>query len=192
MRASTKRILSIGFAGLLFIGTLIVYGNFIEPEMAVVSEKRAQVYSKERAFNERKEAVEKVQALVAKLKGSAQLQETVNLAFPAKPNVTQVLGQLNAIARTNQVNLNSFSIKPQAFQVGTKSIVKRIGVMEMELSVSGPYEAIRNFGRALETNIRVVNIKNLKIEPLVAGGEGARSGFSALKGSLTVEVYYQE
>lgn len=187
MRASTKRILSIAMAGLLFIGTLVVYANLIEPEISAVGKIRAEVFSKEKAFKEQKQAVSKVQSLVAQLRGAAEVQETVNLALPADPNVTQILGQTHAIARSSQVDLTTFAIRPLPFQADEKSLVRRVGVLEVSLAVNGTYEAIKSFTRALETNIRISNVKTIKVAPVAAA-----LGRNSLNASLVMEVFYQE
>lgn len=189
MRASSKRILSIAFAGFLFIGTLVVYANFIEPEVGTVGKMRAEVFSKEKTFRDQKQAVQKVQGLIAELKGAVQIQETVNLALPSNPNVTQILGQIHAIARSSQTELASFAIKPLSFQVNENALVNRVGVLGVSLAVNGSYESVKNFVRALETNIRISNVKTFEISSI---NSGSRSTGNSLSASLALEVFYQE
>lgn len=189
MRSSSKRLMSILLAGVLFIGTLVVYANFIQPEFKKLKDLRSEVYSKERAFNEHKRAVLKVQDLVAKFKGSAQLKETVDMALPAGPNVTQVLGQMHAIARTNQVTITGLSVKPMPFEADKKTLVRRIGKLQIDVIVVGSYDGVKNFTKALETNIRVADVKTMNIQ---SGRENGSRSSETLAVNLGIQVYYQE
>lgn len=189
MQTSTKRILSITLAGLLFIGALMIYANLIEPEIRKIGEMRAEVFSKEQAFNGHKKAVEKVQALIAKVRGEAQLQETVNMALPSNPDVTRVLGQIYAISRSSQADLTLFTVKELPFKADESNLVKRVGVLEVNLGVSGTYESIKNFMKALETNIRVSDVKSFHVG---VEGSSSRASQNFFTGSAVVNVYYQE
>ena len=189
MKTSTKRILSIGLAGLLFIGILVVYGNFIRPEMKKIGEKRALLISKETLFNNEQNAVSQVQDLIGQFQSIAKLQETVSLALPLEENVTQVLNQLQSIANLSNVEMKSFSIRPLAFEASRQPLVKRLGALELNISISGPYVNVKNFLRSLETNVRIVNVKDFHLTPISGEGSLPGEGFNMI---LTVEVFYQE
>ena len=183
MKSSTKRILSIFLSGILFIGTLIVYSNFIRPAAGEVGGKRSVLFSKVTTFESQKEAVGKVQELISRLQGAARLEETVSLLLPTHPGVTQVLAQLRAITESSGVGLQSFSISPLPLETSKSPLVRRLGSLELGLSVQGGYENVKRFVQALETNVRVFNVKSLQIAPTQEGGFLAQ---------ISVEVYYQE
>lgn len=187
MKASTKRVLSIGLAFLFFIALLIVYGNFIRPELVKIGEKRAGVISKEILFNNQKAAVEGVQKLISQFQSTAQLQETVSLAVPREENVTQALNQLQAMAKNSQTGIVSFTVSPLPFEPTRQPLIKRLGVLELNLAVQGSYEALKSFLRYLETNVRVANIDNFRIAPA-----NARESQDFYVLTLKAELYYQE
>ena len=184
MKTSTKRILSIGLAGLFFIGTLVVYASFIRPQMDQISEKRALSLSKETLFNNQKTAVSEVQKLIAKFQSIVKLEEAVSLALPIGENTTQVLNQIQAIVRMSQVGLRSLALKPEAFESSREPLAKRLGVLIVNLAVDGTYENIKSFIRSLEINVRIANIKNMTVTPFI--------GTENYSLALSVEVYYQE
>lgn len=189
MKTSTKRILSIGLAGFFFLGILLVYGSFIRPEMTEVNKKRALAISKETLFNNQRAAVEQVQDLISQFQSIAKLQETVSLALPLEENVTQALNQLQSIARLSRVTVRSFSIRPLAFEKSKQPLVKRLGALELDVSIEGSYEGIKSFLRSLETNVRVANAKTFHLVPLAGGELGPSDGYNI---TLTVEIFYQE
>ncbi len=187
MKASTKRILSMGFAALFFIAVLVVYSNFIRPELVKIEKQRALVISKETLFLNQQTAVEQVQKLINQFQGIAQLQEVVSLAMPREENVTAILNQLQAIAKNAQVTVVSFSVSPLPFEPTKQPLAKRLGTLELNLILQGPYDAIKNFLRFLETNVRVVNIENFRISP--ASSSGSSDSYIL---TIKAEAYYQE
>lgn len=187
MKTSTKRILSICLAALLFMGILVVYASFIRPELAKINEKRALVVSKENLFNNESGAVGEVQNLISQFQSVAVLQKTVSLALPPEENVTDILNQVQSIANLSNIKLTSFSAKPLAFEVTKQALVRRLGSLELSVSAQGSYEGLKQFLKSLETNVRISNITNFRFSPTV---EGASTDNYSL--GLTVETFYQE
>ncbi len=187
MKSSTKRILSIGLSALFFIAIIIIYGNLIRPELDKINKKRSVVVSKENLFNNQKTAVEEVQKLINEFQSSAQIEETVSLAMPREENVTQILNQMQAIARNSQANVISFSIGGLAFEPSKQPLAKRLGTLELDISIQGNYEAIKGFSGLLETNVRLVNIQDFRIAPVSSAKPGE---FYLL--TIKAELYYQE
>lgn len=188
MKTSTKRILSIGFAALCLVAAAIVYGGLIRPELGIISEKRGEVVSKETLFNNQKTAVSEVQGLIAQFQSIARLQENVSLAVPIGESSTEALNQWQSIVKLSGVSVRSFSLKPISFQPSKQPLAKRLGILEMNTTIEGSYEAVKNFLRFLETNVRVANVRSFSITPVVgAGALGER--YSLV---LAVEMYYQE
>lgn len=188
MKTSTKRILSIGFAALCLIAAFIVYGSLIRPELGIVADKRDKNASQENLFENQKAAVASVQQLLTQFKSFPKLQENVSLAMPVGESTTEALNQWQAIVRTSNVGVRSFSLKPLALQPASKNepLTKRLGILEMNTTVDGSYEGIKSFLRYLETNIRIANTKSISVTPII-GSLGDRYSLA-----LTVEMYYQE
>lgn len=184
MRPSTKRILSIGVAFLLLIGALVVYQNFIRPVGETIDKKRATVDSKESLFRKQSLAVSQVQDLIGRFKNMANLEETVSLALPNIPQITQALSQLEAVARINNVALSALDVKNPIVQRSGAVLIKDLGVISVSVSVGGSYENLKAFLRSLEINVRVANVKEFAFKPTTPQGN-----FYLM--NLTVEFYYQ-
>jgi Tfp pilus assembly protein PilO len=186
MKTSTKRILSIGLAALFFLGILVVYASFIKPELAKIEEKRAVVLSKENLFESESNAVGQVQDLIGRFQSIASLQETVSLALPTEENVTGILNQVQSIANLSDVALTSFSVRPLAYEATKQSLVKRLGSLEVVISVTGTYAELKQFLKSLETNVRVSNVVSFRFFP---AGNPINDSYNL---NLTVETFYQE
>ena len=192
MKPSTKRILSILFSGLLFIASLVVYANLIRPATAEISDKRSVVFFKNETFQNQQSAAVRVQDLITQSEGIPRLQGSISSMIPTDPNVTQILNQLDAIVRSSRVDLSSFSISLSPFLSSGQPLVRRLGVLNVNFSVFGPYEGIKSFLQNVETNIRLFNVDSIQITPVrseLGGRDDFSGGFTAV---ISAEVYYQE
>ncbi|MEK7464756.1 MAG: type 4a pilus biogenesis protein PilO [Patescibacteria group bacterium] len=189
MRTSTKRILSIGLAGLFFIGILVVFTSLIKPEIDEIGIIRGLTTSKERLFENQKSAVSQVQKLIGEFQNIAKLQETVSLALPISEHVTQALSQFQSIAKQAQINLKTFSVRPLSLEATKQPLVKRLGSLEVDLNLEGSYANLKSFINFLETNVRITNITSFNMSPAVSS-IGTNQDLYAL--SLSVDVFYQE
>ena len=191
MKPSTKRVLSIAFAATFLIAALVVYGTFISPEMATLNDVRSEVASKQNLYTTQKNAVSQVQDLVAKFQNSASLQKTVSLIIPDNPNITNALNQLSVVARNNQVQIFSLSVKPTELQSETQVLVKRVGVLSVIISATGSYEGLKGFLQSVETNVRLANVQSFELSP-PQGLEAQQVSQGSYTMKLNVDIYYQE
>lgn len=187
MKVSTKRILSIGLAGLFLVGTLVVYVVLIKPEMDNVTNERSLISSKTNLFNNQKTAVQSVQKLIAQFQSISAIQQSVNLEMPIGPATTEALNQIEAIAAMNQITINSLSIKPESFTPNQQPLAKRLGTLTVGLAATGSYDGVKNFLRGLETNVRVANVQSFGITSI--SNAANQDNYSL---DLTVEIYYQD
>lgn len=192
MRVSTKRILSIGAALLLFIGALLVYLNLIRTEAGVVNELRASVQSRTNLLERQQEVVGEVQNLIAQFQNVGQVQETVSLAIPTGEQNVSALRQIEAIANASGVSLSSIDFKAGLMKAvgkknasSTESLIKRLGALKITMNVIGGYENLKLFLSNLETSMRLTNVQGFKYAP----GVGVNPSDQL---TIEAEMYYQE
>lgn len=191
MRISTKRILSIGISLLLFIGVIVVYFQFIVPKAKELSKRRSEIFAKQSAYDDQKGAVDQVQKLIAQVQGLKELQKSVNFAMPQGPDTIGALRQIDAISKSTNatiVGLN-FRILPAAVPTAKNkkvSIVRPMGVLNVNVSVKGFYDNLKQFLKLLEKNIRVANVKTYRFTPGLGKDSGSNDSLE-----VTVDMYYQ-
>ncbi len=192
MKASSKRILSILFSAVFLLGTLVVYGNLIQPEIGAASELQSIVASKTNLLNNQKAAVGQVSQLISQFQNAAALQKSVSLAIPIGPNTTQILNQWQAIAQSSGVILQSLNVQPVAptGPAAQNTLVKKMGTVAISVSAVGPYSSLKDFLQSLETNVRVTNVTSFELNSLQGGGQAAQgSGAYALQANVV--AFYQ-
>lgn len=187
MKGSTKRILSIGFSAIFFIAALAVYGNFITPEMDAIQEKRSKVNAKQTLFESQQIAVSQVEQVISTFQNANRFKETVSLAIPESPSVTNALGQLQAIARNNQVQFVKFSIKQNPPLASKGLLVQSLNTLSLDIGIKGTYEGVKGFLRGLETNVRVANTKTVSFAP-AKDLQGSEEFYEL---NLGVDIFYQ-
>jgi len=183
MRPSTKRILSIALAGFFLIASLFVYGRFIRGYVQEVNEKRAELFSKQDLFKNQNNAIRQVQDTVSSFQNFQDIQKKINLAIPSGINTISAIRQIEAVAARSSVNIISLNFKTIAQRPSREVFLKKIGVLQVEITVGGNYDGIKNFVKLFETNARIANVQEFDFKP-------KNDSPSAL--TLKVEMYYQD
>lgn len=176
------------FAAVFLVGAVVVYGNFIRPALGEAEEKRSLVVSKEDVLEMHKGAVEQVQSIISQFQNLGQVRQTVGLAIPDDPSVTEALNQFYAIARNEGVDIQKFSVSEGLGAANEGLLVSRLGVLTIEAAVRGTYEGVKGFLEGVETNIRIANVKEIFLNPLKDGFSSTEPLFTL---DFSVEVYYQ-
>lgn len=188
MSASTKRALSLLLSSAFLVGALIIYAVFIRPEYETIFRLRGELVSKTNLLQKQQQVMTQVQNLIIQSKGAEKLSESLLLALPAEPDVASVLSQINALSQLSglavqSIGLSHLSIKSLS---GKPSFAQGLGTLRLDLRLIGNYGGLKKFLQALETNIRLMDIKALRLE--AASKSPTEDLFNYL---LTVDTYYQ-
>lgn len=197
MKPSTKRALSILFSIFFLIATIIVYTSLIQPEIGNSSELQSVVASKTNAYNNQKNAVAQVSKLIGQFQSAGALQQTLSLAMPIGPSVTQALNQWYTISQNSQASVQSLDIKVgNSIMSSDQPLAKGMGTIAVNLGVVGTYDAVKQFLTSVESNTRVINVVSFDFKPIGAsqGGTSPQSSSANQLYSLqmTVNTFYQQ
>ncbi|MCX6788683.1 MAG: type 4a pilus biogenesis protein PilO [Candidatus Jorgensenbacteria bacterium] len=187
MRESSKRALSVGLAGIFFIATIVVYASLIKPKMDSMVIMRASVVEKENFLEKQKQATTAANEAVTKMNSAKTAKDTMSLAIPVGPGMTQALSQIDSMAVASKVSVDSFTITPATPEASAEALVKRLGKLDINMTVSGNYDSAKGFLKLLETNIRVVNVKSFEFIP--GTGQQDAAPYSL---KIVAEMFYQE
>ncbi|OGY63425.1 MAG: hypothetical protein A3I89_00010 [Candidatus Harrisonbacteria bacterium RIFCSPLOWO2_02_FULL_41_11] len=187
MKASTKRALSLLLAAALVVASLFVYATLIRGEYENVARLRGEYASKSAFLEEQGAIITQAQDLIARYKGAERLGGQLSLALPKNESVSSIMAQVNFLARTNalsiqSVNISYLPIKPSLVKL---SSAKGLGTLRLDLKLFGSYASLKRFLNNLETNVRISDVQSLKIEP---AGQPNQDLYVY---SLTADVYYQ-
>lgn len=209
MNAFTKQVLILI---LLLAATSAAMFWLVWPGYLAVGGLKEQVLSLAERIKEAEDLAVKIKSLSAK-QNTADLSR-IMFALPDKRDEAGLLIQLDELAAANGLILTSIGFAPEAKQTGAPRLqpadaeqapqagsgqaappplpYKTIGI---SLALSGSVDAFRNFLRAAENNLRLLDIKSVDFsaagpEGASAPAEGAQGG-EAMAFSVEMETYYK-
>ena len=186
MKPSTQRAVSVILAAALVVGGFLIFAVLVNPAYQDIQQLRGELAAKSQLFQTQSEQFTQVQNLIAQFQGVTRLQESLSLALPQKEEVAEVVNQINFLAQASGVFINSAGLNIQPLKKEIRPVlVKGLGTARLSLKLVGSYAAFKSFLQNLETNIRLMDLADLKIT--LAGKPNEDSHFYA----LTVDTYYQ-
>ncbi len=193
MKQSTKRLASFVFGLALIFLALLVFSNFIRPAYSDAQKVKAELLSKENFLANQKAAVDQVKNLINSYRGEGDFAQVVDLALPNKKNEAELVHQINQLAEMNQLGVQTIAVSAPGLQnisqgaqvAKAKSLTKPVGSLNVQVRVAGSYANFRAFLSNLETNIRIINLRNISVTPV------AKSNQDFYLFDISVVAYYQ-
>ncbi len=186
MKSSTYRLLSILGSLAFLVGAVIVYTNLVQPAYNGVQDLRSKKSAIEQTLSQDQQAVSTVNNLLGQYQSLSEIRTALSNTLPTEERVPEAVYQLQGIASTRQMEIQSLSLQylpVQAAQVG--SLIKPLGSLSITARVSGTYQNFKMFLGDLETNVRLMDVSSIKVEG------GNVPGNQNLTYTVVVKTYYQ-
>jgi len=185
MKEPIKRLI-VSLGSLFFIaGSLYVFTSLISPTFTEIQGLRGTKQAVTTLLADYEEAIEARNAILIKYEGLVALQDTFSEVMPSEENIPSLLNQLYGLASLNEVTVDSIDFQKMPIQIAeADSLVKPRGTIQATIRCVSNYENMKKYLRALETNVRLMNITSINIT----------EGFTEnpiLSYTITVEAYYQ-
>ncbi len=186
MKQSTKRVLSLlGTAG-FFVAALMIYALLVTPAYQNLNKMRGELLSRENVFKNQSEIIQKVKELLAQYQGSLKIQDSISLSLPGDPSASAIVSQVQAIANESGLLVQAISLQTQALKPSKISKdVKALGLVEVNARLIGPYEGLKRFLGSIATNVRVMDVVDLRTEV------SNKNNLNALTHNIIINAYYQ-
>lgn len=174
MKQATKRLASFAI-GLIFVfGALIVFFNFVQPAYNAAQILKSEKLSRENLYATQQATQKQVDNIIKSYQGSSNPQALANLSFPPAKDEADVVEQINTLANTYKVAVQNITISSPGAKslsttgrgAATSTLVKPIGVLNVQLRVASSYAGFRSFLSSLEYNIRIMDITSLAVSPV--------------------------
>lgn len=190
MKGSNKQVVSLLFSILVFVGALFVYTTFVVPEYERVNLMRGEAQAKQQTLDEQRVILDKVSSLLTRYQSIPKLGEVVSVALPAGEDVAGAFQQIYTIAAASGVSIQQFSVNTGIGLGGASDkeggqAVRSIGTAQINLYLSGTYENFKSFVEAVERNMRIMDVVNIKVQP------ASRTSTNIFLFNLTINTYYQ-
>ena len=194
MKHATQRLFSFAIGVVLIVAALIFFFNFVEPAYTAAQDLKAQKISQDNLYQNEQDTLKQVQAAVAAYQGNGNPQVLANLALPPDKDEANILNQISVLSQKYQLATQSVTIttpgakttKTPTRTSGTPaSLTKPIGVLNVQLRVAGSYSNFRSFLTSLESNIRIMDVAGVVINPV------GKSNQDYYTFDISVAAYYQ-
>jgi Tfp pilus assembly protein PilO len=131
------------------------------------------------------DTVNRAQKLFEEYGGISNLQDTLSKALPVEEDVPSIINQLQGIANARGVVIDSLDLNLLPVSSKEQSdALRAVGKVEIDMTVLGKYDGIKQYLDGLETNVRIMDVKDLTID----GGAGDTD---ILKYEIVITAYYQ-
>ncbi len=212
MKQTTKRFLSVILALAFLLSSLLMYWNLIQPAYTEAQQTKAQKNSLQVFFDSEKKVVEQVQVLINSYEGQGEVQRAVSQVLPVGKDVAGALAQVYGLAQNNSLIVKSLSMSvAPALQKKKKgaidseisqlsgfatSLQKGVGTISFDVQLGGSYENMKNFLSAVETNIRILDVGQIEVQPAATASTGKSAGANAPSSDMfgyhfAIKTYYQ-
>ncbi|MEK7608832.1 MAG: hypothetical protein AAB495_04605 [Patescibacteria group bacterium] len=180
MKQSTKRLISFAVALVFIFGALFIFSSLIRPVYSEALERKSRLFSQEELLKNQKAAVDQVKALINTYKGEGSFAEVAAIALPNTKQEAEAIHQVTELARVNSLTIQTLAVTAPSVQnisdrnipkAGTKggdiaTLAKPVGNLNIQLRLAGTYASFRAFLQNIETNIRIMDMRNVGVSPV--------------------------
>lgn len=182
MKASTKRTIMTLLSLIFLIASVYIYAVFIKPSYVDILELASMRVGRQENVRNFSALNEEFQQILNEYKNIDEWEEKISIFIRPEIDLSYAINQITGIARLNNIDIQSFSLKPVAIKP-TKTFVKGMGILRTELKMSGIYENFKSFLKNIETNFLIADVVNFKID--------VQSNSQNLTIIATIDTYYQ-
>lgn len=181
MRASTKRLFAL-LLTIFFFG----YSAYLVFNVSVGLWRNVNLLREEQADrlgvrNQLSDLMARATELLGRYADLDKRARPIAAALPSDPKLEEVLAILASLASANNIQLSQVAFEEvvRHTQVGASPIPIRVN-----LSLNGPYDGFKRWLKGVESELRLMDLNDLTVQPLTAGG-------SQLNVSLNLSAYWQ-
>ena len=184
MNPALKRLIGVSLSLTFFLGAIVMFFALVVPTSSEIQELRGERNALSGLLEGESSRIEAVRKLFEEYGSVTTLQNTLARALPANEDVPSVINQIQGIAKASGITINSINISLPAIKaVKDETVIRPLGEVQITVTLSGDYNAIKTYLRAIETNVRIMDVKRLDLQG------GTESG--PLTYNIVVNAYYQ-
>ncbi len=185
MKVATRRFAELIGSFILFAATIFIYAVLLEPAYVEVNKLRGELFSERQVLEEQRTIVEKVKMALQQYQDLSKIADTISLVLPGKEAYPTLMNQLDTIAKSAGIFLDSVNLNTLAvFEAGTAAKKSPLPTtLQLTMNLIGPYSSFKEFLSKIETNVRLIDVVRFSVAPTAVGQNYSYS--------LVAHTYYQ-
>ena len=166
------------------------------PGVQSVLQLRTDIETQKQALIDKQDLFTRISKLSEAYKENKDNIDKMEMILPAKEDVPNLLVQVESLVFEQGLILNKLelsaptqesggkAITPEEIMAQKNSTTKGYKVLNINLGFTGDYSALKNFLKAVEENIRLIDVEVISIAP-------ESEGMGIFKFDLSLKTYYQ-
>jgi Tfp pilus assembly protein PilO len=160
---------------ILIFAAIVVFLNV--PGVQKILDIRKQIDSSKQTFVEEQELMTRVENLVKLYEDNKESVEKINYIIPSGEDIPNLIVQLEALAFEQGLVLGKIEMTPkETVQEGggdtqQEKSVENYKTLTINVSIMGTYDAFKNYLKAVEENMRLMDVNSLNFSSKSKGEE---------------------
>lgn len=159
---------------ILILGFIAIVVFLDMPEIQGILDLRKNIKNEKEMFLEKQETLAKVEKLGEDYKADEENLKKVNYILPSNKDIPNLIVQLEALAFEGGLILENFDLSTTEEKAVSKAAeirtqeeiqVKNYQTLVIDLKLIGDYSGLKSFLRAIEENIRLMDIESITLSP---------------------------
>ncbi|MDP3963922.1 MAG: type 4a pilus biogenesis protein PilO [bacterium] len=173
---------------ILPLGTIAVVLWLILPQYRALQAAKAEREAARQALQEKQELIAKIEELKKQYLAVEDVTDEVAQIVPRTPDIPNLLVEMPALAVQYGVALDniSFNVTENTIPGPSQDASRPFQSMTVGLSVSGTYDAFQEYLKALERELRVLDVQSLQFSLPPAEGDAS----SIYEFKVDAQLYY--
>lgn len=177
----------------IILAIILVIVFLIFPQISRVKNLSLKIKEIKTNLSQKNDLLNKIDEKIAEYNKLTQKIQKINLAFPSQKQKAELIVQLESLTKETGLALKSINFNES--KKGEEKGAYR--VLNISLSLSGTYQAFKNFLVSLEKNIRLMDVQSVSFsspEKVVASGLIGPIGsqiVNELEFSVNLNTYYK-
>ena len=152
----------------MIFGALVLLINFVRPAYDEAQLLKGEFEAKKIALENQRRVLSQVNELKAKYQGDTELEQVIGLSLPAEKEESELVHMVHRLAELNNIAVQSVAVNAGAITAtkeGKEVSIRPVGTIQLSLRFSGTYEGLKSFLQNLETNVRIMDVQTIGINP---------------------------
>ncbi len=191
MKETSKRNISLIIVILIFGVALVVFFSLSWPNLTKVFDLNSQLNETKKEYTNQSQAVQLAKSVIEQYKNLNDVNQAVSLIMPKTDELYNVIVQLNKISESSGLSIQDLSLKEENSSATQKQqgLIKPAKILTLNITLLGNYESFKTWLEAIETNMRLMDIKSISFSGTTLSEKTTTSNFFTFKVSL--DIYYQ-
>lgn len=163
--AKEKNINTYIHLGIVIVIFLITY-FFVYPAVLEVKNNKKDLLISQKTIEQKENTLSKFKEVSVKYKAAQSDFQKLNQMLPSEPDIVSQLIQIETLTGNNGLIMEDIS-----FGSWQASKENQVGILPVNLEVTGSYSAFKNFLEAIAKNLNLMDVEAISFQPSKEGEE---------------------